>query len=43
MAIDNQPLSSPTTEELVPLTAPWRTNELLPPQVGLNLGKKLLY
>jgi RNA polymerase II subunit A small phosphatase-like protein len=42
MAIDNQPLSSPTTEELVPLSAPWRTNDLLPPQVGLNLGKKTI-
>jgi len=43
MAIDNQPLSPPTTEELVPLTAPWRNDNLFPPQVGLSLGKKNHY
>jgi Dullard-like phosphatase family protein len=50
MSIDLQPLSSPDNpaatpeEEIVlgPLTAPWRTNELLPPQVGVNQGKKTL-
>jgi Dullard-like phosphatase family protein len=52
MSIDLQPLSSPDNptateeEEIIiddgPLIAPWRTNELLPPQVGVNKGKKTL-
>jgi RNA polymerase II subunit A small phosphatase-like protein len=45
MSID-QPLSSTNNaampEEIAPLTAPWHTNELLPPQVGVNQGKKTL-
>jgi len=42
MSID-QPLTSTTSnEELEPMTAPWRTNELLPPQVVSKQGKKTL-
>jgi len=42
MSIDQPETSTTSNEELGPLIAPWRTNELLPPQVGSKQGKKTI-